>query len=302
MSAMHRSILVLLFAMTIWGSTFVVTKDLIGHVAPMTLAFMRVAVGALALAPFALARHQRGSRLPWGWLALMAFVGVAFYYATFNLSLLYTTAVQGALVQSCIPVVVAVVAMVWLREHASVARCVGIALSTLGILIVFSGGTSDSAPQALLGNLLMFVTVVSWGAYTSLAKRVAHLDAVVVTAVIAALGAVMLLPLAIVETVAKGWPTLSLLDGLAILYLGAIASGAAYMLYNYALRHMDASQAGVYTNLIPIVGVITGVIVLGEDLTLRAFVGGAIVMLGVWITSRQPAKAAGPAALGTQGN
>jgi drug/metabolite transporter (DMT)-like permease len=143
--------------------------------------------------------------------------------------------------------------------------------------------------------------VVAWGLYTSLAKRVAHLDAVVVTAIIAALGALMLLPLAVFETATRGWPTLSLLDGLAVLYLGAIASGAAYMLYNYALRHMDASQAGVYTNLIPVVGVITGVIVLGEELSLRAFIGGAIVMLGVWITSRQPAKSAEPVPLGSHG-
>jgi drug/metabolite transporter (DMT)-like permease len=136
---------------------------------------------------------------------------------------------------------------------------------------------------------------VSWGIYTSLAKKVAHLDAVVVTAIIAALGALMLLPVAIAETAIEGLPTLSGLDWLAILYLGAIASGAAYMLYNYALRHMDASQAGVYTNLIPIVGVITGVIVLGEELTVRAFIGGAIVMLGVWITSR-PSLRTAPAA------
>lgn len=287
MSALHRSILVLLFAMVIWGSTFVVTKDLMGHVAPLTLAFLRVAVGSLVLAPFAFARHRRGTRLPWGWLTLMAFVGVAFYYAAFNISLLYTSAVQGALVQSCIPVVVAIVAMVWLRERATLARAIGIGLSTLGIIIVFSGGTSAAAPQALLGNLLMFATVVAWGVYTSLAKRVADLDAVIVTSIIAALGALMLLPLAAFEMVEHGLPSLTPMDALAILYLGAIASGAAYMLYNYALRHMDASQAGVYTNLIPVVGVITGVIVLGEDLSLRALIGGFIVMLGVWITSRQ---------------
>ena len=143
----------------------------------------------------------------------------------------------------------------------------------------------------------MFATVVSWGLYTSLAKRVAQLDAVVVTAIIAALGALMLLPVAVVETALRGWPVLSGTDMLAIVYLGAIASGAAYMLYNYALRHMDASQAGVYTNLIPIVGVLTGVIVLGEELSLRALIGGAIVMVGVWITSRQPGKPNAPVAL-----
>ena len=71
-----------------------------------------------------------------------------------------------------------------------------------------------------------------------------------------------------------------------MIYLGAIASGAAYVLYNDALRHMDASQAGAYSNLIPIVGVITGVVALGETPTLQAILGGVVVMIGVWIAGR----------------
>jgi drug/metabolite transporter (DMT)-like permease len=71
-----------------------------------------------------------------------------------------------------------------------------------------------------------------------------------------------------------------------LLYLGFIASGMAYLLYNASLRHLDASEVGVYTNLIPIVGVLTGVIVLGEPLSTRAIIGGLVVMAGVWITSR----------------
>jgi drug/metabolite transporter (DMT)-like permease len=60
------------------------------------------------------------------------------------------------------------------------------------------------------------------------------------------------------------------------------------MLYSAALKHVDASEAGVYTNLIPIVGVVTGVL-LGEPLSARAIVGGVVVLVGVWLTSRQPA-------------
>jgi drug/metabolite transporter (DMT)-like permease len=59
------------------------------------------------------------------------------------------------------------------------------------------------------------------------------------------------------------------------------------MLYSAALKHVDASEAGVYTNLIPIVGVVTGVL-LGEPLSARAVVGGMVVLVGVWLTSRQP--------------
>jgi drug/metabolite transporter (DMT)-like permease len=75
---------------------------------------------------------------------------------------------------------------------------------------------------------------------------------------------------------------------LGMAYLGAGASGLAYMLYSAALRHVDASEAGVYTNLIPIVGVVTGMM-LGEPLSLRAIAGGLVVLVGVWLTSRQPA-------------
>jgi drug/metabolite transporter (DMT)-like permease len=50
---------------------------------------------------------------------------------------------------------------------------------------------------------------------------------------------------------------------------------------------VDASEAGVYTNLIPIVGVLTGVM-LGEPLSARAIVGGLVVLAGVWLTSKVP--------------
>jgi drug/metabolite transporter (DMT)-like permease len=280
--------------MRIWGSTFVVTKEVIAELPPFALAFARVAIGALVLAPLAVVRYRREARLPWGSLALLSFVGVAFYYLTFNLALKYTSAVQGALVQSSIPAATALVAVLWLREHASTTRWLGIALSIAGVVIVFSGSATDGAEHALLGNVLMFATVLAWGLYTSFAKRVAAIDPIVTTASIMAIGAAMIAPVAAYESIGHGWPTLSLPGWAGLIYLGAMASGAAYVMYNDALKHMDASQAGAYTNLIPIVGVITGVVVLGETLTVRAIVGGAVVMVGVWVASRTGSPASAP--------
>jgi drug/metabolite transporter (DMT)-like permease len=285
MSPLHRSILLLVITMTIWGSTFVVTKELVTQLPPLALAFLRVLIAAIVLMPFALRRRDRTQRLPWRALMLLGLVGVAGYYILFNLALVYTSAVQGALVQSCIPAATALVAMVWLREPATMRRWLGIVLSVAGVLIVFSGDSSEAAPLAVVGNVLMFATVLAWAWYTSLAKQVAQVDPVVVTASLMGTGALLLLPFAAAELAMKGVPRLDGASWLALLYLGAGASGMAYLMYNDALRHMDASQAGVYTNLIPIVGVITGVVVLGEPLSLRAVVGGAIVMAGVWITA-----------------
>jgi drug/metabolite transporter (DMT)-like permease len=190
----------------------------------------------------------------------------------------------------------ALVAVVWLREHASALRWSGIALSMFGILIVFSGADVQSGSSSLLGNVLMFASAVLWGVYTSLAKRVATYDAIQVTAGIIGAGALMLLPLAGFEIAAAGMPSVNMQGWLGMAYLGAGASGLAYMMYSAALKHMDASEAGVYTNLIPIVGVIMGVM-LGEPLSLRAIIGGVVVLVGVWLTSRQPAVAAEPSSL-----
>jgi drug/metabolite transporter (DMT)-like permease len=218
----------------------------------------------------------------------MALIGVVLYYAVFNYSLVYTSAAQGALVQSCIPAMTALVAVVWLREQASALRWSGIVLSMVGVLIVFSGSAAQTGGASLLGNALMFMSSVLWGVYTSMAKRVAAFDAIQVTAGIIGAGALMLLPLAGFEIAADGMPNVDVQGWLGMAYLGAGASGLAYMMYSAALKHMDASEAGVYTNLIPIVGVITGVL-LGEPLSLRAIAGGVVVLIGVWMTSRQPA-------------
>ncbi len=291
-----RSIVLLLLTMVVWGSTFVVTKELIRFWPPFTLALVRVAIGSLVLLPLALTRHRRAVRLPWRTILFMGLIGVALYYITFNVAMLYTSASQGALVQSCIPAMTALVAVVWLRERASLLRWLGIALSVIGVMIVFSGNAAGGSSSALLGNVLMFASVVCWGIYTSLAKRVAGFDSLVITVCVTGTGAVMLLPLSVYEIATAGLQPLPLVGWLGVLYLGGVASGVAYLLYNASLRYLDASEVGVYTNLIPVVGVLTGVVMLGEPLSTRAIVGGAVVMLGVWITGRSERLPAATAA------
>lgn len=287
-----RSMLLLLLTMVIWGSTFVVTKELIVLWPPSVVAFARVCFGALVMVPLAFSRHRQGDHLPWGTLWLMGLIGVALYYMVFNVGMMYVSASQGALVQASIPAMTALVAVVWLRERASMLRWVGIALSVAGVLIVVSGSTAaDSGESAFLGNFLMFISVVCWGVYTALAKRVARFDSLVTTASVIATGAVWLIPIAGYEMVmtnlaGESLPALPVKGWLQMLYLGLVASGLAYLLYNASLRHLDASSVGVYANLIPVVGVLTGVILLGEPLSARAIVGGLVVMFGVWITSR----------------
>lgn len=289
-----RSILLLLLTMIVWGSTFAVTKELVSLWPPFTVAFARVAFGALVLLPLALTRERRSQPLPWLTIWTMGAVGVTLYYVTFNLAMVYSSASQGALVQASIPAMVALVAMLWLRERTSALRWLGIALSVGGVLIVFSGTESSGAGQGslALGNGLMFASVVCWAFYTSLAKRVARFDAIVITTFVTGSGALMLLPLSLYEIAGSGLRPLPTAGWLGLIYLGVVASGLAYVSYNASLKALDASAVGVYTNLIPIVGVLTGVVVLGEPLSIQAVIGGVVVMIGVWLTGRQERRPA----------
>ncbi len=289
------SITLLLIVMAIWGSTFVVTKGLIIEWPPLTLAFARVALSAIVLLPIAhwrLYRSRKSLRaLPWRRVFMLGLVGVAFYYLVFNLSLSYTTASQGALVQSSIPAMVALVAVLFFGEQASRRRIIGIVLSIAGVVIVCTGSRSGGvALDAVLGNLLMFASVIAWGIYTSLARQVGDEDPVVTTAYMTAIGALLLLPAALFELSGRPWPHPGIVSWWQLSYLAIFASAIAFMLYNQALKYMEAGQVGVFTNLIPVVGVISGAMVLHEPLSMWALIGGAVVLAGVWITGSEKAN------------
>jgi len=296
MNPRQLAILLMIAVMCLWGSTFVVTKATFEEVPPLTLAFLRVSIGALVLLPFALQRRRQSSPrqpLPWKAILQLGSIGVAFYYLTFNLGMSLTSASQGALVQSCIPAMTALVAVVLLRERASRLRLLGIALSIIGVLIIFSGAAGDPAGASLLGNALIFLSVIAWGIYTSLAKRLSEHDSVVVTACIVGCGALMLLPAAAFELRHIPFPSLSMQGWFGVFYLGVLASGIAFLIYNHALRYMEAGHAGVFANLIPVIGVLSGIVVLHDPLSWRSIAGGIVVMLGVWITGADKAAVAG---------
>jgi drug/metabolite transporter (DMT)-like permease len=288
------SIALLLLAMLIWGSAFVVTKSGLAELPPMFFALLRLGVASLVLVPLALLRGRVARLLHprvWRTLLLMALTGVALYHIGFNLALGYTTASQAALVQSSTPAITAMMAMVWLRERLPRRRILGIGLAVAGVLLIVSRTTPDAnARDPLAGNLLMLGTVLAWSAYTMLAKRAADLDPMLVTAVVSLLGALMLVPAALLESPRGFASTISAASWIKIVYLGAFASAASYLFYNRALRDLEASQVGAFVNLVPVIGAASGVVVLGERIAPLALLGGAVVIGGVWIASRGPMR------------
>jgi drug/metabolite transporter (DMT)-like permease len=135
----------------------------------------------------------------------------------------------------------------------------------------------------------MLAGIVAWAYYTVIAKRLAEADQVVVIAWVSVIGIAMLLPFAAGELLQSPTPEPTAKAWLGALFLGAVASAVAYVVYNWVLRELDASLVGAYFTLDPIVGVATAVLFLGEVVRGGQVVGGVIALLGMWLAASKTA-------------
>lgn len=264
-SGRRLAVLALVATMAVWGSSFVVTKLVLGQAGPFALTALRFGIGLLVLLPFA---YRRGFRLRLALepaFLLFGLTGVALVYGLQTLALVFTSAANTALISAGVPAVAAVLARAFLKEYIPPARLLGIGLSVLGIGLV-GGATPSGAGSSgtvLLGNSLMVGAVVAYGAYAVQGRAlrgVGGYPAVVATAASFAAGLLFLLPLAAGEVILFGAPELGPRGWLVLAYLGAGASALPIFLWNYALRHVPASAAALYINLVPVVGLVSALL------------------------------------------
>lgn len=275
--------------MVVWGSSYAVTKIIVSEVTPLTLAFYRCTIGSLTLLGILYFRNKgRVSALlvgvPWGVIMLLGFFGVTVFYTFFNISVKMTSASVGALLQGFIPVSIAILAAVFLKERLSFKQVAGVVISVAGVVLIGFLTPSDVS-NSLLGNGLMIVAVIGWGIYTIISKRVADRDPLLITSLSTLTGALLLLPGAIYENRWAAWPHISLTAWLVILFLGAVASGICYFLYNKSLQLLSASQVGNLINLDPLVGFIIALLFLHESVNALQIVGAVLVVVGVVLSS-----------------
>lgn len=289
MSRRTFAIVSLVLVMGIWGSAFTVTKA--AGVPPALLALLRFGLASAILLPLALARRSQVARRPSGareWLlaAAMGLCGFTLHQAGSNLALAYTTATQGALIQSIIPVATAMLAALVLHERPSARRVLGIGLSLAGVAaLVLAAAPSEHASSPLIGGAIMVGAVLMWACYTILAKRLADLDQLAVTAYSSVFGTLFLIPLALAEAGGLAFPAITARGWMAVLYLGVLSSAMANLVYNRALTVLDAGQTATFINLVPIVGVAIAVIFLGEPILALQLAGGAVALVGVWLAT-----------------
>lgn len=283
---MNRGDAALAIVMVIFGLTFIAIKVALAELGPLSIALARFMIASVILIP--LAGSPRG--LPPRTIGLMGLTGVAAFFALQNIGLAYTTASNASLILASIPAMTAILSWVVFSELPGRTRTFGIVLSMsgVGLIVAAGGGFSESS----IGDILILLSAFTWAAYTIIGKKAAEYPTVAVTAYSILIGTFLLIPPAAWEL--SRHPLISISTGtvVSILFLGGVASAAAFFLYNLALRYVDASRAALYTNLSPLVTVAAGTLYLHETLLPLHIVGGLLVLIGISLDDKKEKRVA----------
>lgn len=275
-------------ALLIWSSSFIATKVAYRSFPPITLAAARflVALILLFIARLVMKEKVRPTRKEIWPIAFSGFMGITLYFLFENVGLSMTTASSAALIVASFPAITLVGERIVYKTPITLKQVAGIVLAVVGVYLISVGSEkTEGAENPLLGNLILLGTGVVWAAYIfSTRKVVGKFPAVTLSYYQTLAGFIGFLPFTLLE-IGK-WKTPDAPSVGMLVYLGAMCSVAAYMMYNYGLRRLKPSTSAFLMNLVPIFGTLFSVVLLGEHLTWRHIVGGALVILGVLVSIR----------------
>lgn len=273
----------------LWASAFVAIRHLRGDFSPGALSLGRLGVGAGCLGVVALARGlPRPSRQDWLSLVVIGVLWFGIYNLALNEGERRVDAGTAAMLIQVSPVLIALLAAVFLHERFSVALAIGLALAFGGVAVI-GLSTSDGGGRDLLGVGLCLLSAVVYAISLVLQKPlVARMAAVHVTWLACTVGAVVCLPFAgqLVDQ-ARDAPASSLWW---VVYLGIFPTAVAFTTYAYALRTMSAGSLGVTTYLVPPITIVLGLLLLDESPPTAAYLGGVLALAGVAVARRAPRR------------
>ncbi len=288
-----RPILVAVIANLIGGTSQVATKIALSGLSETTLVVVRTLVALAVLVPASrgrLATMLRASGQDRRHLLAMGVLGYAIPLIIGSYGLRRSTAANAALLIGVEPLSVVVLGTLVLGESLSRLRVLALVLGLVGTTVVVTNGipfvSGGYTPHAV-GDLLLVVHGAAWGIYTIAAKRLLERhDALAVSTASLLVALPVLVPVAALEARTFAWDAVRLPPSLAAaVLLGLVVSAGMTVLWNTALRHLEASRMAGFIFLQPLAGTALAIVALGEPVTFYALAGGVLILAGVYVVT-----------------
>jgi drug/metabolite transporter (DMT)-like permease len=291
------------FAVAVWGASFIATKLALRQLAPPLVVWLRFFLGLLVLGLAAGWQRHRSSnphrlafawprRHDWGYLALLGFLGITLHQWLQSNGLVTAQATTTAWIVATTPVFIALLGWLFLGERLGWLNAGGILLAAAGVLVVVSRGDLRaifSGGFGAPGDWLILASAPNWAVFSVLSRRgLKAYPATWLLLFVVLLGfAFTSLLLVLSGPSPAQLAHLSLTTWAGLAFLGIFCSGLAYIAWYAALQALPASQVGAFLYLEPLVTAVTAALVLGEGLRLPTWLGGGVILLGVWLVQRQ---------------
>lgn len=283
----------------IWGSSFLFMKVALGGLSPAQVAWSRLALGGLALGLFVLVRRERLPRrlVLWGHMTVLAVTFCVIPFLLFSWAQQHVTSGLASIYNATTPIMTAIMAWAVFRvERLRMTQILGILVGILGVMVIIAPWQGIDADQSLIAQLAILGATACYGfslTYMRRFTRDSGMSSLVFSFLNIGIAAVIMTALA--PFIAWAPVRLDPAIVVCVLLLGCLGTGVAYIWNQNALRAWGPTRASTVTYISPVVGVVLGVLVLGEPLSWNEPVGALVVFAGILLAQgtlarRRPAE------------
>ncbi len=280
------------FAVIVWGASFIATKLALRDLAPVTVVWLRFAIGVIILGVATGMRKQFSlpQKQDMLYFGVLGFLGITFHQWLQSTGLQTVQASTTAWIVATSPVFIAILSWIFLRERLVWLQITGIVLATVGVLLVVSKGDLRalfSGHFGTTGDILILISAPNWAVFSILSSRgLKKYPATQMMFYVMAIGwlftSILFFSGGNIADIIH--ITSSSLIGVG--FLGIFCSGLAYIAWYDGLQALPATQIGAFLYLEPLVAVLVAWAVLGESLIPVTLLGGVVILLGVRLVQK----------------
>lgn len=296
MPARILAVLALLLTSVIWGVAVPVIKLTLPSLPPFTFIFFRLIITSWIFLPFFFREHKKHpiDERDFPHLFLIGFFGITLNLGLLFLGLEKTSAIEGGLIGATTPILLLIAGWWFLKERINRKEKIGTSLALLGTLVIvfepiFRGefyGRAFSLDHTF-GNILVLLGNLAWVAYTILSKEISKkYSALTITFFSMIIGLITFLPLSLIEVfVFQKVPIFNPASIIGLLYMAVLSLGAAYFLFEWGLRKLEACETGIFAYMQPVFIFPAAYLLLGETIPYILWPAILLTAIGVVIAT-----------------
>ncbi len=285
-----RAYIDIALAMFISGSAVVVSKMMVSSLPTFLATELGILIGMLILLPLTFLIKKESWKLDLNThvvLFAQALCGVFLYRIFTFVGLKYTTAATSGLITSGTPIIIVILAYFILKEKMSIHKIIGTFCVVIGLLAInlYTYFSKDAGYGSIKGNMLIMAAVLCEALFSILSKsKCKPLSALCRTTIIVCYAFVLLIPFSIHDAIGYNFSGMEYKTIFCVVYYGVFVSFLSYILWFKGIEKVPASNAAVFTSVVPISSILLSAIILRENIYPLHIVSLIFIVFGIWIS------------------